>query len=186
MMMFGEKTALDLAVEEHRQRELQAAEGQLDLFGAPAAADAAPPAAAPAEVAERPAKVLIRPGRGGGRPVGSRNRRTDEAARIYMAEFGDPLRRGAHISALPILAAGVLEGLAQRLGCSRHDAAKWWAGIYAATMPYMHTRQATLTIRPEGAPDGDPAELDWALTTEGELIDVSPNPAAGEPEAEAA
>ena len=84
--------------------------------------------------------------------------------------------RCVHISALPILALGVLEGLAQRLGCQRHEAAKSWAGIYAATMPYMHTRLATLTIRPEGAPDSDPAELDWALTAEGELIDVTPPP----------
>ena len=36
----------------------------------------------------------------GGRPVGARNKRTDEGARIYMDEFGDPLRRGTHIAAL--------------------------------------------------------------------------------------
>ena len=106
MQLRGEKTALDQAVAEARQRELQELPRQLALFERAAS-----------ESGESEAFEL-QP-RGPGRPVGARNRRTDEAARIYMQELGDPLRRGTAISALPILAPGVLEGLAQRLSCSK-------------------------------------------------------------------
>lgn len=124
------------AVAEFRERE----KAQGDLFGGPASGDT----------------------RQVGRPPGARNRRTDQAARIYMGEYGDPLKRGIEIAAMPILAEGVLSGLARQLGMSRPDAAKWWAGILTATLPYIHSRQASLTIKPDGAPDGDPADLEWA------------------------
>jgi hypothetical protein len=77
--------------------------------------------------------------RGPGRPVGARNKRTDEAARFYMSRFGDPLARGVEIAAIPILAQDgrVLRELAGVLGMTRSDAAKWWASIYAATLPAM-------------------------------------------------
>ena len=78
--------------------------------------------------------------RGPGRPPGARNRRTDEAARIYMSEFGDPLRRGVAISALPILAPDVLEGLAKRLDCSKIEAAKRWAGMSRSARPAKLSR----------------------------------------------
>ena len=146
MPLWGEKAALDSLVAEHRARELQDAPAQSDLFEPSTARARLPPP-------------------GHGRRWGSRNKRTDEAARIYMAEHGDPLKRGVQIAALPVLADGVLSRLADALGCSRFDAAKWWAGIYQATMPYLHTRQASLTVKPEGAPDGDP--VDW-LFSDGE------------------
>ncbi len=57
---------------------------------------------------------------------------------VYPRNDGrDPLERGIEISGLPILAKGILEGLAERLGCTRHDAAKFWAGILATTLPYV-------------------------------------------------
>jgi hypothetical protein len=56
----------------------------------------------------------------------------------------------------------VLGKLAQVLGMTRPDAAKWWAGIYAATLPYIHQRLATLTVKPEGSPDGEPVALPWS------------------------
>lgn len=165
MAFRGAKTALEEAVSEARQQELQARTRQLGLFEADGEADGEEPAVG----------GLAR--RGPGRPPGARGRRTDEAARIYMAEFGDPLRRGVAISALPILSAGVLEGLSKILGCDRHDAAKWWSSIYSATLPFIHQRLATLTVKPEGAPGGQPVR--WTFSddgqVDGEVVEMTPN-----------
>ena len=160
----GEKTALDVAVAAARQRELAEQPRQLALFhAAPGSTESGSPAAEPgATLASR----------GPGRPPGARNRRTDEAARIYMSEFGDPLRRGVAISALPILAPDVLEGLARRLACSKIEAAKWWAGIYAATMPYVLTRLATLEVKPAGSLGGE--TVPFAFSEAGEIIEIAP------------
>jgi hypothetical protein len=56
------------------------------------------------------------------------------------------------------------------LGLERADAAKWWAGIYAATLPYIRQRLATLTVKPEGSPDGEPVPLPWSYA-EDEVLD---------------
>jgi hypothetical protein len=53
---------------------------------------------------------------------------------------------------------------------SRSDAAKWWAGIYSATLPYIRQRLATLTVKPEGSPDGEPIPLPWSYA-EDEALD---------------
>jgi hypothetical protein len=152
----GFKAGLAGAVEAARQQELQQLARQLDFFADPGQAGSAPPDQsvqdAPGEVAKR------------GRPMGSRNKRTDAASRFYMSQFGDPLARGAQISALPILAEGVLPELAKVLGCERFEAARWWAGIYAATLPFMHQRLSTLTVRPEGSPEGEP--VSWTFSEE--------------------
>jgi hypothetical protein len=169
MEITGAKTALDAAVAEARQRELQAGPAQLGLFEAGGAPTTDRGGAEGGEN-ERPEGGQA-VARRMGRPPGARNRRTDEAARIYMAEFGDPLRRGVAISALPILADGVLEGLARRLGCSRLEAARWWSAIYSATMPFIHTRLAALEIKPAGSPDADPVQ--WSFSDEGDLIDLA-------------
>jgi hypothetical protein len=107
-----------------------------------------------------------------GRPVGARNKRTDEAARFYMQRFGDLLSRGVEIVAIPILAQNgqVLLELSKVLEMNRADAAKWWAGIYAATLPYIRQRLATLTVKPEGSPDGEPIPLPWSYA-EDEILD---------------
>lgn len=168
-MGLGSKTALDEAVAAFRERELAELPTQLSLFDA-GAGEASAPAAGEASA---PAGTAVAP-RGPGRPPGARNRRTDEAARIYMAELGDPLRRGVAISSLPLLAPGVVEGLSQRLNCSRLEAARWWASIYSATLPFLHQRLATLEVKPAGSPDGnDP--VSWAFS-DGELIDASADP----------
>jgi hypothetical protein len=149
----GFKAGLAEAVEAARQQELQQLARQLDFGFDPG--QATPDQSvqdAPGEVAKR------------GRPAGSRNKRTDAASRFYMSQFGDPLARGAQISALPILAEGVLPELAKVLGCERFEAAKWWAGIYAATLPFMHQRLSTLTVRPEGSPEGEP--VSWSFSEE--------------------
>jgi hypothetical protein len=90
------KQALADAIAEARSEELArlAADlgnvGQLDLFGA---------------VQSTQVTVVNGGSRGPGRPVGARNKRTDEAARFYMSRFGDPLSR-VEIAAIPILAQG--------------------------------------------------------------------------------
>jgi hypothetical protein len=99
-------------VSEAREAEAAAGDRQADLFGLESFLEARPGSTAVAR-------------RGPGRPPGSRNLSTLTMAKVYMAEHGDPLRRGVQIAAMPILAHGVLEGLAQRLQCTRFDAAKW-------------------------------------------------------------
>jgi hypothetical protein len=96
MVENGHKQALADAIAEARSEELArlAADlgnvGQLDLFGA---------------VQSTQMTVVNGGSRGPGRPVGARNKRTDEAARFYMSRFGDPLSR-VEIAAIPILAQG--------------------------------------------------------------------------------
>jgi hypothetical protein len=117
--------------------------------------------------------------RGRGRSPGSRNLTTLTMAKIYMAQEGDPLRRGVRIAALPILEVGVIEGLASRLGCSKFDAAKWWAGVYASTLPFIHQRLGQLEVKPAGAPgSGNP--VGWSFDS-GQIVDMVPE-AEYEPE----
>jgi hypothetical protein len=157
--------ALVEVVREARIQELQRYghdHGQLDLFEA-----LGPPSSAESVQGHLAAQ------RGRGRPVGARNRRTDEAARFYCSRFGDPLSRAIEVATLPILAPGVLPELAKVLGCERFEAAKWWAGVLASSLPYTHQRLATLTVKPQGSPDGEPVILPWAYgadqTIEGDL-----------------
>ena len=82
------------------------------------------------------------------------------------------MERGIEIAGLPILARGVLEGLAERLGCTRHEAAKFWASILATTLPFTHQRQAAIEVRPPGAP-GSGQPILWEVTDDGQLIDMS-------------
>jgi hypothetical protein len=171
-MADGHKTALELALEAWREVEEERRGVQGDLFDEIAAgqpqvvASGSEPSEAGSEVAEVH--------RGRGRPLGARNRRTDELSRWYITKNDgrDPLERGIEIAGLPILAKGILEGLAERLGCTRHDAAKFWANILATTLPYTHQRQAAIEVRPPGAP-GSGQPILWTLTEEGELIDAT-------------
>jgi hypothetical protein len=90
MVENGHKQALASAIAEARAEELQSlAEDlkQLDLFEAASVQEAQAP--------------VVNGHRGPGRPLGSRNRRTAEASRFYMACKGDPLLFGVEISALP-------------------------------------------------------------------------------------
>jgi hypothetical protein len=75
-----------------------------------------------------------------GRKPGSRNMRTEEAARYYVRRHGDPLEQAVKLGAIPILAKGVLEALAQRLACTKLEAAKFWASNNQAVMPYLRPR----------------------------------------------
>ena len=149
-----------MALEAWREVEDERRGAQGDLFGEPESLPAVAPLAAD--------------GTRRGRPPGARNRRTDELSRFYIGKNDgrDPLERGIEISGLPILAKGVLEGLAERWGCTRHDAAKFWANILATTLPYSHSRQAAIEVRAEGAP-GSGQPILWTFSEEGELIDAT-------------
>ena len=78
MDLRGEKAALDEAIAEARQRELQELPRQLGLFGEEQT-----------ETAEHEQNGTALATRGPGRPLGSRNKRTDEAARFYIGLYGD-------------------------------------------------------------------------------------------------
>jgi hypothetical protein len=98
-----------------------------------------------------------------GRPLGARNKRTDEASWIYMQRSGDLLARAIEIAAMPILADGVLAAFTKQVGApSKFEAFKAWASINASAMPFCHQRLATLTVKPAGSPDGEPVELAWS------------------------
>jgi hypothetical protein len=161
----GHRTALELALAAWREVEDERRASQGDLFD---------------DVAENLPEVVDGDGsegagaRGRGRPLGSRNRRTDELSRWYIAQNDGrhPLQRGIEIAGLPILAKGVLEGLAERLGMSRADAAKFWANVLSTTLPYVAQRQAALEVRAPGAP-GSGQPILWTLSEEGELIDAT-------------
>lgn len=169
----GHKTALELALEawrEVQEERRDAVPGNLlddferGLLEVPVEASA--------EASEAGTAVVERRGRG--RPIGARNRRTDELSRWYIQrnDRRDPLERGIEIAGLPILAPGILEGLAERLGMTRADAAKFWAGVLSTTLPYVAQRQAAIEVRPPGAP-GSGQPILWTLTEEGELIDAT-------------
>jgi hypothetical protein len=121
MVENGHKQALADAIAEARSEELQrerSETGQFDLFEANGSVQSAP-------------VPVVNGHQGPGRPVGARNKRTNEAARFYMSRFGDPLARGIEIAAIPILAQGgrMLLELSEVLGMSRADSAKWWSGV---------------------------------------------------------
>jgi hypothetical protein len=108
MVENGHKQALADAIAEARAEELKKFSedlAQLDLFEPNGT------------VQSTQVSVVNGGSRGPGRPVGARNKRTDEAARFYMSRFGDPLARGVEIAAIPILAQGgrVLRELASVL-----------------------------------------------------------------------
>jgi hypothetical protein len=169
--------ALAEAVAEARAEELKrAAEeaGQLDLFEAP-------PAAQGTQVA------VVNGPRGPGRPVGARNKRTDEAARIYMSRYGDPLARVIEIAGLPILAndGAVLTAFAKVIGApGRFEAFKAWQTSARDALPYSHTRLATLTVKPAGSPDGEPVALPWSFSEDEVLEHLELTHSAPPPEEE--
>jgi hypothetical protein len=179
----GHKVALAEAVAEARKQELQhfaELDTQLELFEAGPARVSAGDETGSSGSSTTVTRI--------GRPPGARNKRTDKAACFYMVIHGYPLERGVTISSMPVLAPGVLGILSQELGMSRAEAARWWLGVYSATLPFIHQRLATLTVKPPGSPEGEP--VSWTFSGTGELVessefvDVTPNPATHESEIE--
>lgn len=95
-----------------------------------------------------------------GRPVGARNRRTEEYARFLRARFGDPLAVGTSIAARDITQPGKLDELASDLGMKRGDAAEFWLRTLNAVLPYLHQRMPQAVVLNPGAPGGDRIELE--------------------------
>ena len=111
-------------------------------------------------------------------PLAAR-RRTDERVEVYVARHGDPLEMGVAISALPILAEGVLEKLRKVLGFdTRGEAAKFWLAVYSATLPFIHERLARLIDKSPGAPDVE--RVSWTFRDDRDLVDLTPGPATHE------
>jgi|SRR5215831_12851381 len=170
-------TALELAVEQYDlERGPDLPGDQLDLFANK------PDASIKAAVETAPVPLVTgqQVERRAGRPPGARNKRTDELGRWYIQQNGgrDPLARCVYISGLPILAPGVLDALARTLGMDRADAARWWAGMVTATLPYLHQRLAQLTVLPVGAPGSNQPIL-WSIDG-GEFVDTSVEPIDGD------
>jgi hypothetical protein len=169
--------ALAEAVAEARAEELKRADeelGQLDLFEAPSV--------------QGTQVTVVNGHRGPGRPLGARNKRTDEASRIYMSRSGDPLGRAIEVAGLPILPndGAVLTAFARVIGApSRFEAFKAWQTSVRDALPYCHTRLATLTVKPAGSPDSEPIALPWSFAEDEALehleLTHSPPPREDEP-----
>jgi hypothetical protein len=63
-----------------------------------------------------------------------------EAAQQVEMFVSMPLGRAIQIGALEILKPGVLDGLANCLGCTRFEATEWWIEILKLVLPYIHER----------------------------------------------
>lgn len=166
----GHKTALELALEAHVQRENRRAP-QGDLFAEP-------------EETATPPGGQVAP-RGPGRPPGARNRRTEHLVDFYVRakyQGRHPLDMALAVATLPILSPGVLPALALDLGCTKFEAAKFWQHQVDAVLPYAAQRQSAIEIRPAGAPgSGNP--ITWEVfetVIEGEVN----NGWSGDPAAE--
>jgi hypothetical protein len=78
-----------------------------------------------------------------------------------------------------------LTAFAKEIGApSKFEAFKAWASINASAMPFCHQRLATLTVRPEGSPDGEPIPLPWSYAEEEvlEQLELTHNPPRHEEE----
>jgi hypothetical protein len=93
--------------------------------------------------------------RGRGRPLGSRNRRSEEYAAVLRARYGCPLARATQIAALDILDDATVTKLALLWGCTRFQAAQMWAKINADVSPYHYQSLPRAIILNPGAPGSD-------------------------------
>lgn len=76
-----------------------------------------------------------RSGPQGGRPLGSRNRRTEEWTNFILAQYRSPLVVMAETYSMPV------HELAAKLNCDPLDAFKAQQAAAAALAPYLHQRQ---------------------------------------------
>jgi hypothetical protein len=126
-----------------------AAAEQLDLLGMPSYRDPK----TGQEVTPRPQ---------GGRPAGSRNRRTDEWIAHLLGRYPSPLEGLLQMGNLGI------DELARSLECTRLDAAKLKAFALKEAAPYLHARLSSVEVKAPGDPAsgiGAPLILeaeDWA------------------------
>ncbi|WP_148219319.1 hypothetical protein [Azospirillum sp. B510] len=93
------------------------------------------PGASPMDTAlDRMAEGFSKPRRGRGRPAGSRNRRTEDWARLVLSTHRSPLLVLADFYSMPV------EELARRLQCDLLDAAKLQITAARDLAPYVHQR----------------------------------------------
>jgi hypothetical protein len=141
-----------------------AAAEQLDLLGMPSYRDPK----TGQEITPRPQSLPLAKA-AGGRPAGSRNRRTDEWIAHLLGRYPSPLEGLLQMGNLGI------EALARSLGCTLLDAAKLKAFCLKEAAPYLHARLSSVEVK---AP-GDPASgVGAPLILEAE--DWAQMPAAGE------
>ena len=130
-------------------QEAPAVPEQLDLLGMPTYRDAK----TGQEIAPRPQ---------GGRPPGSRNRRTDEWIAHLLGRYPSPLEGLLQMGNLRV------DELSRSLECSRLEAAKLKAFCLKEATPYLHARLSSVEVKPAGDPAsgvGAPLILeaeDWA------------------------
>jgi class 3 adenylate cyclase len=152
--------SLPLAAAKAVQQEVQKLEGLDELF------EAVP-------------KAIAQTRNGAGLPPRASLKTGD--AQVYMDRYGDPLEMGVAISALPILAEGVLDKLRKKLGLdTKGEAARFWLAVYSATLPFIHERLTRLIAKSPGAPDVE--RVSWAFRGDGDLLDLPPDPGAQEAE----
>ena len=119
----GEKQGVTAAIEAIGPGEPPAAAGQqAELFDN---------AAAPVPLAPSAG----RSGPQGGRPAGSRNRRTQEWVDFILAQYRSPLIVLAETYSRPV------EDLARELGCNKLEAFERQQAAAVALAPYLHQRQ---------------------------------------------
>lgn len=80
-----------------------------------------------------------------GRPKGSRNRRTQQLAKLIDSQCGNPVMAMARIYAMPV------EALAKRLGCKLLEAAELQLKAANQVAPYTDQKQPTAIEAPAGA-----------------------------------
>jgi hypothetical protein len=142
---------------------------QLDLLSGPTDGVDVEPGASPLDPAlDRMAEGFTSVRRSRGRPAGSRNRRTEDWARLVLSTHRSPLLVLADFYSMPV------EELAARLKCDRLDAARLQLTAARDLAPYLHQRlpQAvsldvsgnlpTLHLH-MGSPSGDLPPVDAAL-----------------------
>lgn len=136
---------------------------QLDLLGLP----------------ERRGDLAIAPRRGPGRPLGARNRRTQEWAQFLTARYGNPLE------VLAQMATASVAELHKQLGCTPLEAFQEKRLAAIALLPYMAQRQplsVDLTNRQvvylsisDGAGAADPGDDGHAMTLTGHVVEIVEN-----------
>lgn len=113
----------------------------------------------------------------GGRPKGSKNRRTEDVARYILSNYRDPLTALAQIVSTPI------HDLAKLTGMKPVDALDFWRRCAVDLLPYLHKRQP-VAIETTGASAGMLTVINLAAPGGAavapvlELAPIDPAPAA--------
>lgn len=114
---------------------------------------------------------------GAGRKVGSVNRFSREISHYLRSKHGEALEGAYEFCMRPVLSeAAELEALQKYLGgCSKLEAAEFWAKMVEKTLPYVYPRMAQIEMKPPGAPaPGLPFDFDGECSELTEIPDEAP------------